>query len=118
MCSTRPVSVSGIDNAVQISAASPFPGQTCAVLATGNVECWGANFEGQLGDGSYANSDVPVEVRGLSGVVGITTDSAFGSAFSCAVLSDGALDCWGNALRTGGEVPVDVPIPEATPAPE
>lgn len=117
MCSTRPVPVSGIDNAVQISVASSLgSGHACALLATETVKCWGNGDA--LGDESYASSDVPVEVSGLSGVLGITTNSDFSDDLSCAALSDGALDCWGSVLGTDSDVPVDVPIPEAIPAPE
>lgn len=117
MCSTRPVTVSGIDNAVQVTVGSPEGyGNACALLATGTVKCWGDG--GALGDDSYASSDVPVEVSGLNGVVGIATNSTFADVLSCAVLSDGALDCWGDGPGVGSDVPVEVPIPEATPAPE
>src|SRR5450631_3292074 len=40
---------------------------TC-VLKGGQAYCWGSNFSGQLGDGSTADSDVPVAVD-TSGVL-------------------------------------------------
>lgn len=56
-CSRTPVTVSGLNTAVGISAGYR---KACAVLSVGNVECWGFNQFGQLGNGTTTNSDVPV----------------------------------------------------------
>ena len=37
---------------------------TCGVTARGTAYCWGVNSSGELGDGSQANSLVPVKVTG------------------------------------------------------
>ncbi len=37
--------------------------QSLAVTSSGVVLAWGANNFGQLGDGSYEGSDVPVRVN-------------------------------------------------------
>jgi alpha-tubulin suppressor-like RCC1 family protein len=34
----------------------------CALLSTSHVDCWGNGGSGQLGDGSFNDSDVPVPV--------------------------------------------------------
>lgn len=41
---------------------------TCVVVADGSVKCWGRNNSGQLGNGKYIDSDVPVEAYTPSGV--------------------------------------------------
>ena len=61
--STTPVKVSGVSDAVAISAGSDH---TCAVHQTGEITCWGADISGQLGDGETLDdriSTTPVQVR-------------------------------------------------------
>jgi alpha-tubulin suppressor-like RCC1 family protein len=96
----------------------------CALLATGGVKCWGNNTFGQLGDGTTTQRDTPVDVSGLtSGVAAISaggrdTGSTTGGdgAHTCAVLTSGALKCWGynakgqlgNGTTTNAVNPADV----------
>jgi alpha-tubulin suppressor-like RCC1 family protein len=54
--------VRGIDDATQVAAGYDH---ACALLATGEVRCWGGNDAGQLGDGPLTFHDAPVTVRGL-----------------------------------------------------
>ena len=72
-----------------VTAASAGDRHTCAV-ADGEVRCWGANEAGQLGDGTLEDRSAPT-ATGLSGVV----DVAAGSDTTCALLSDGTVQCWG-----------------------
>ncbi len=98
-CSKIPVEVSGITNASAISAGEE--GHTCAVLTTGEVECWGLNQTGQLGDGtdtgpelcsgSIACSKIPVEVSGITNAISVSA----GYDYTCAVLTTEEVECWG-----------------------
>jgi alpha-tubulin suppressor-like RCC1 family protein len=54
------------------------------------VQCWGNNDYGQLGDSTYTDSNVPVDVVGLGGASDITA----GSHHTC-VLIGSAVWCWG-----------------------
>jgi alpha-tubulin suppressor-like RCC1 family protein len=96
-CSRTPVEVRGIATAAQLAAGA---GDSCAALAGGQVECWGENTHGQLGDASTTQSDTPVEVQGIS----TATEVAVGSDHTCALLSSAQLECWGeNAYGELGE---------------
>ena len=62
-CAPTPVPVTGIANAVMVAAGLY---SSCAVLADGSARCWGYNLYGQLGDGTTADSTVPVTVLAQS----------------------------------------------------
>jgi alpha-tubulin suppressor-like RCC1 family protein len=66
-------------------------GHSCAIMMDGTVSCWGANGDGQLGDGTYVDRGTPAPVPGLSNV----TQLDGGYAFTCALLGDGTVWCWG-----------------------
>ena len=70
---------------------------SCALLASGAVKCWGWNYYGQLGDGSNTDSSVPVAVAGI----GTATAVAIGGD-SCALLAGGTVKCWGANLINNG----------------
>ena len=81
----------------RVSAVSAGFAHTCALLANGEVKCWGANDHGQLGDGTGADSAVPVDVA----LPAPATALAAGYVHSCAV-AGGAVYCWGD--NTTGEL--------------
>jgi alpha-tubulin suppressor-like RCC1 family protein len=68
---------------------------TCALRADGSVWCWGANSNGQLGDGSVANKSTPVRVTMTGGNFTDATEVSAGYSHTCAVRGDGTIWCWG-----------------------
>ncbi|WP_394831119.1 RCC1 domain-containing protein [Pendulispora rubella] len=73
----------------------------CAILATGEVACWGANGVGELGhdpglDGACSGNakcnGQPTIIPGMKDV----REIAVGLAYSCALQEGGAVQCWGS----------------------
>jgi alpha-tubulin suppressor-like RCC1 family protein len=91
-----PVAASGLGSGVVAVAAGAY--HSCALTATGGVECWGYNASGQLGDGTKTSRPNPVMVSGLSGVRAI----AAGDYHTCAITSAFGVECWG--LNTYGQL--------------
>jgi len=63
---------------------------TCAITDSDSVKCWGSNVKGQLGNGTYISSSVPVDVIGLP--TGIRHIALAG--FSTSVVTDTGLVYW------------------------
>jgi len=84
----------------------------CGVTPEHKVKCWGANWYGQLGNGTYLDSPSLVEVAGISTATAVGT----GDYHTCAVTSDGKVHCWGanwygqlgNGPSNDSTVPVEV----------
>jgi alpha-tubulin suppressor-like RCC1 family protein len=80
--------------AVQVHRISSGGGHSCALGTDGGLFCWGDNGAGQLGAGlDGGHSPSPVAVAALAAA---PLSVSAGGAQSCAVLSSGALFCWGN----------------------
>jgi len=91
---------------------------TCAVVADGMaVRCWGRNNNGQLGDGSTTNRQLPTSIAGPPPSAVIAMDSSADT--TCGLLTDGDLWCWGglNASDLGLDVANTTPlsIPQRLP---
>ena len=87
----------------QISA-SDF--HTCAIASDGEAYCWGGNTDGQLGNNSTNQSNVPVAVlppQGSSSPLGgqFKQISAEGGNRTCAIAYGDRAYCWGEG-RYGG----------------
>ncbi|MEX1252723.1 MAG: flexitail domain-containing putative surface protein [Dehalococcoidia bacterium] len=92
-----------------VAAVSAKNHNACALTTGGGVKCWGANNNGQLGNGTTASSDLPGDVSGLSSGA---ADVSAGAFFTCAITMGGGVKCWGanhfgqvgNGTSTGPDV--------------
>ena len=76
---------------------------------SGSIQCWGANTEGQVGDGSTTDRAAPTQVSGLtSGASAL----ALGETHTCAVVN-GGVRCWG--LNSDGQLGDDSENNTTTP---
>jgi hypothetical protein len=95
------VTPTGLTASVTALAAGDF--QTCAVVG-GAAKCWGRNHAGQIGDNTTTDRNTPTAVSGLSSGVsdvmtaGLSYKNPMLGSHSCALLSTGALQCWGANL--------------------
>jgi alpha-tubulin suppressor-like RCC1 family protein len=70
----------------------------CALMTGGGVRCWGANSSGQLGYGhtrTIGDDETPASVGDVP-VGGIAVAISVGGAHACALMSTGAVRCWGS----------------------
>jgi alpha-tubulin suppressor-like RCC1 family protein len=94
------VSTSGSGTLTGIATLASGGGQTCAVTSSGALYCWGGNPNGELGNGTLTQSDVPTPVltSGSTALSGIATTAgavAAGAGHTCALTSAGGVLCWG-----------------------
>ena len=103
--------VPGLSGVKQVAGCA---NHTCAVLDSGAVHCWGKNIAGELGHdnvtyigdgGTSITAAGPINLGG-----GTATQVACGFSQSCALLSTGAVRCWGDGAngRLGHDNPTSI----------
>jgi alpha-tubulin suppressor-like RCC1 family protein len=125
--SSTPVSVVSVRGTGMLKGvvglSTPTSGYTganetvCATRAEGGVDCWGYGG-GLLGDGSEFGSKMPKRVKSVGGAGSLSgvESSLTGQYATCAVLTSGDIDCWGqgeygtlgNGTTTSSSTPVPV----------
>ncbi len=107
-----PAAVPGVADARRVVVGTAH---SCALTMGGDVFCWGANKNGELGSGD-AEDSIPRPVRVP---LNSTIEIAAGSLHTCVMNTALAVSCWG--FNLGGQVgdgttltrrtPVAIPIP-------
>ena len=82
-----------LPDGVIVSSVSVGLDRICALSHDGRGWCWGDNYDGALGDGTYADSPSPVPVVVPAGERLSILDTAW--YHTCAVTVSGATWCWG-----------------------
>lgn len=104
-----PTRIEGLEG---ITAIAVTPDHVCAVDHAGAVWCWGFGSSAQLGlppvDSSVFRAE-PTRVAGLPPA----RDVSVGNYFSCALLEDGGVACWGDDGLS--ELPVAVDVGSRSP---
>ena len=105
-----PVTVPGIGIGAAVGVVAGT-GYTCILGVRGNVQCWGADGQGQLGDNTFVDRPAPVFARRATAIIQFNDDNQFiaqtatldqvvalvgGGAHVCAVRVNGQPVCWGN----------------------
>lgn len=106
-CSTTPVRVAGGLQFRQIDGGSEH---TCGVTSDNRAYCWGQNYRGRLGTGTFNQSQLtPTTVKGG---VRFRVVSA-GSFSTCGITPDNVAYCWGYGGYLGDGTTTDrrLPVP-------
>jgi RHS repeat-associated protein len=106
------VTPSGIAAGSVMSVAAGWD-HVLALKRDGTVLAWGANYSGQVGNGTTTDAHTPTQVSGLSEIMQV----AAGDGFSAALSVDGNVDTWGDngsgqlgdGTYTERDTPVQVP---------
>jgi hypothetical protein len=87
----QPRTLPGIGDALEVAL---FNGHACVLRVGGKISCWGNNRYGELGvPAGTGPLTTPVEVTGLAAAAKAV---AVGDGYTCALLVNGAVQCWGN----------------------
>ncbi|MDD3035364.1 MAG: hypothetical protein PHO93_00400 [Candidatus Saccharimonadaceae bacterium] len=113
------VDTSGALGGKTIKSISAGLDHTCAIASDDQLYCWGDNGSGQLGNGSYESSTVPVAVNTAGALYDKTILSvAVGWANTCVLASDNGVYCWGynvdgrlgNKTKSNSNLPIAVDV--------
>ena len=109
---TIPTLTSSLGTGRTAVALSSGSNHVCAILDNGSVSCWGSGSEGQLGNGAASDKSTPTLTSSL-GINRTAIDISSGRDYTCALLDNGAVSCWGSGgngkLGNGGAASQNIP---------
>jgi alpha-tubulin suppressor-like RCC1 family protein len=100
-----PASAGSVDIGAGRTARAIVAGgsHTCTILDTGAVVCWGFGADGELGYGNtdtIGDNETPASAGTVKLGQGRTAVAiAAGNQFTCALLDDGSVRCWGKSAQ-------------------
>jgi alpha-tubulin suppressor-like RCC1 family protein len=104
-----PFMIPGLNQIIAVSGGTAGY-HSIALKSDGTVWTWGRNSEGQLGDGTNNNSNVPLQVSNISNVIAISG----GEYHTLVIKDDGTVWAWGKntngQLGNGTTVDSNVPV--------
>lgn len=112
--SNSPIDLGSGRTAKQVSL---YSFSTCAILDNNSLKCWGKNDKGQLGYSDTTQREKP-DINSIDLGTGRTARIIEASNFfSCAILNDGSVKCWGgnNLGQLGYGDQTDRTKPDANP---
>ena len=103
----HPIKVPGAPAFTQLEAFGS--GGNCGRTASGEVWCWGWDWEDRLGPGAPDRVETPRRVMGLPAASYLDT----GSDHACALTTGGEIWCWGWSIAYGESwrtTPITAPV--------
>ncbi len=91
---------SGVSSWLTVSTVQGAAG-ACALANTGDIYCWGAGTNGQIGNGLNIDESMPTLVN-KPGTVSSWTSLSYAGNTACAVANTGNIYCWG--VGTTGQI--------------
>ncbi len=106
-----PIQVSGLTSGWK--SVTAFGNSTCAVNTNGAAKCWGADSQGQVGNGTTGSDyAVPTDPIGMSSGV---KDISIGYMGTCALMATNSLNCWGHRWSLGNGSSTTARTPQGSP---
>ncbi|MBI2522737.1 MAG: PKD domain-containing protein [Bdellovibrio sp.] len=93
-----PAELSLVNVGTAVTKVATGGAHTCVIVLDGKVKCWGDNRFGQLGYGNTTTlgiAQTPANI-GFVDVGGPVKSLALGRSHTCALLTNGAVRCWGD----------------------
>ncbi|MCA9697892.1 MAG: hypothetical protein KC431_10245, partial [Myxococcales bacterium] len=95
-----PILPQGIPDDAQINQVALGVEHSCVLYDTGDVICWGANFYGQLGQGTtttVGDNETLATLQKME-LGGDAVSLVLGKHHTCALMSDNGVKCWGRNI--------------------
>jgi alpha-tubulin suppressor-like RCC1 family protein len=88
------------DGQIRFRQVSLGPLHSCGITTEDRAYCWGANFGGQLGDGTTTQRPRPVPVAG-----GLRFRRIDAAGYTCGLTTDNKAYCWGGGQLRPTAIP-------------